>query len=52
MQETMELVRTKGMFSFYEDGHGECCRVRKVRWGARGLTSSAGCAGWGGARVG
>ena len=29
-QETMELVRAKGMFSFYEDGHGECCRVRKV----------------------
>lgn len=26
----MELVRTKGMFSFYEDGHQECCRVRKV----------------------
>lgn len=30
-QETMELVRAKGMFSFYEDGHQECCRVRKVR---------------------
>lgn len=30
-QETMELVRTKGMFSFYEDGHQECCRVRKVK---------------------
>ena len=29
-QETMELVRAKGMFSFYEDGHQECCRVRKV----------------------
>ena len=29
-QETMDLVRAKGMFSFYEDGHGECCRVRKV----------------------
>ena len=27
----MELVRAKGLFSFYEDGHGECCRVRKVR---------------------
>jgi adenylyl-sulfate reductase (glutathione) len=24
------LVRTKGMFSFYEDGHGECCSIRKV----------------------
>lgn len=30
-QETMDLVREKGLFSFYEDGHGECCRVRKVR---------------------
>lgn len=30
-QETMDLVRSKGMFSFYEDGHAECCRVRKVR---------------------
>ena len=28
--ETKELVRNKGMFSFYEDGHQECCRVRKV----------------------
>ena len=27
----MDLVREKGMFSFYEDGHGECCRIRKVR---------------------
>lgn len=34
-QETMELVRTKGMFSFYEDGHQECCRVRKVRGAGR-----------------
>ena len=30
-QETMDLVRAKGMYSFYEDGHQECCRVRKVR---------------------
>lgn len=30
-QEVMDLVREKGMFSFYEDGHQECCRVRKVR---------------------
>jgi len=29
--ETTELVRAKGMFSFYEDGHQECCRVRKAR---------------------
>lgn len=25
-----ELVRKKGLFSFYEDGHGECCGIRKV----------------------
>ena len=24
------LVRRKGLFSFYEDGHGECCAIRKV----------------------
>lgn len=30
-QECMDLVRAKGMYSFYEDGHQECCRVRKVR---------------------
>jgi 3'-phosphoadenosine 5'-phosphosulfate sulfotransferase (PAPS reductase)/FAD synthetase len=43
--EVTELVRTKGMFSFYEDGHQECCRVRKVggvgvlRWGGGGSRS-------------
>lgn len=25
-----ELVREKGLFSFYEDGHNECCSVRKI----------------------
>mmetsp|Transcript_30469 Transcript_30469/g.57419 ORF Transcript_30469/g.57419 Transcript_30469/m.57419 type:complete len:382 (+) Transcript_30469:163-1308(+) len=30
-QECMDFVREKGLFSFYEDGHQECCRVRKVR---------------------
>jgi phosphoadenosine phosphosulfate reductase len=25
-----ELVREKGLFSFYRDGHEECCAVRKV----------------------
>jgi phosphoadenosine phosphosulfate reductase len=25
------LVRKKGMFSFREDGHGECCGIRKVQ---------------------
>ncbi|CAH9059308.1 unnamed protein product [Cuscuta europaea] len=29
--EVQSLVRSKGLFSFYEDGHQECCRVRKVR---------------------
>jgi phosphoadenosine phosphosulfate reductase len=24
------LVRSKGLYSFYQDGHGECCGVRKV----------------------
>ena len=24
------LVRNKGLFSFYQDGHGECCGIRKV----------------------
>ena len=26
-----KLVNEKGMFSFYEDGHKECCGVRKVQ---------------------
>lgn len=25
-----DLVRKKGLFSFYDDGHSECCGVRKV----------------------
>jgi phosphoadenosine phosphosulfate reductase len=25
-----QLVREKGLFSFYRDGHEECCRVRKI----------------------
>ena len=29
--EVQALVRNKGLFSFYEDGHQECCSVRKVR---------------------
>lgn len=29
-KEVMDLVRTKGLYSFYEDGHQECCKVRKV----------------------
>lgn len=33
------LVRTKGLFSFYEDGHTECCGVRKVEPLRRTLAS-------------
>ena len=25
------LVRAKGLFSFYRDGHGECCAIRKIQ---------------------
>lgn len=31
------LVRDKGLFSFYQDGHGECCGIRKVEPLARRL---------------
>jgi phosphoadenosine phosphosulfate reductase len=24
------FVREKGLFSFYQDGHGECCEIRKI----------------------
>ena len=26
-----ELVRKKGLFSFYRDGHEECCAIRKIQ---------------------
>jgi phosphoadenosine phosphosulfate reductase len=29
-QAVADLVRRKGLFSFYRDGHGECCAVRKI----------------------
>jgi phosphoadenosine phosphosulfate reductase len=29
--EVQELVRSKGLYSFFADGHQECCGVRKVR---------------------
>ena len=29
--ELQALVRKKGLFSFYRDGHGECCAVRKIQ---------------------
>lgn len=34
-----DLVRKKGLFSFYEDGHGECCGIRKVEPLRRALSS-------------
>jgi phosphoadenosine phosphosulfate reductase len=37
------LVRRKGLFSFYEDGHGECCGVRKLEPLKRALS---GFDGW------
>ncbi|MCC7010806.1 MAG: phosphoadenylyl-sulfate reductase [Acidobacteria bacterium] len=35
------LVRAKGLFSFYEDGHKECCGIRKVEPLARALAPLA-----------
>ena len=32
------LVREKGLFSFYKDGHGECCGIRKIEPLKRKLT--------------
>lgn len=29
-QELTNLVNTKGTFSFFEDGHSQCCSIRKV----------------------
>jgi phosphoadenosine phosphosulfate reductase len=29
--ELQSFVTAKGLFSFYEDGHTECCQIRKVR---------------------
>ncbi|HZJ95720.1 MAG TPA: phosphoadenylyl-sulfate reductase [Thiopseudomonas sp.] len=29
-QQVENLVREKGLFSFYKDGHSECCGVRKI----------------------
>ncbi len=37
------LVRKKGLFSFYDDGHGECCGIRKVEPLGRAL---AGLRAW------
>ena len=29
-QSVEDLVQKKGLFSFYEEGHGECCSIRKI----------------------
>jgi phosphoadenosine phosphosulfate reductase len=29
--DVQELVRRKGLFSFYRDGHQECCAIRKIK---------------------
>ena len=35
--EIARLVREKGLFSFYRDGHGQCCAIRKIEPLARKL---------------
>jgi phosphoadenosine phosphosulfate reductase len=32
-----DLVKKKGLFSFFDDGHGECCQIRKVEPLSRAL---------------
>src|SRR3989442_6254827 len=34
-----KLVQEKGLFSFYSDGHQECCNIRKVEPLRRALSS-------------
>lgn len=29
-QALQQFVKDKGLYSFYEDGHGECCGIRKI----------------------
>ncbi len=38
------LVRNKGLFSFYDDGHAECCGIRKVEPLRRMLAQRSGWA--------
>jgi phosphoadenosine phosphosulfate reductase len=40
-QAVEQLVRDKGLFSFYRDGHQECCAIRKVEPLRRALTGLA-----------
>jgi phosphoadenosine phosphosulfate reductase len=37
-ESVQKLVREKGLFSFYKDGHKECCGIRKVEPLVRALT--------------
>lgn len=30
-EQVAALVRAKGLYSFYRDGHGECCAIRKIQ---------------------
>ncbi len=30
-QDVQDLVTRKGLFSFYRDGHQECCAIRKIK---------------------
>lgn len=39
-QAVEQLVREKGLFSFYRDGHRECCQIRKVEPLQRALTGA------------
>ena len=45
-----QLVRAKGLFSFYEDGHQECCGIRKVAPLKRHLATMDACAWFTGQR--
>lgn len=38
-ESVQKLVREKGLFSFYQDGHKECCSIRKVEPLRRALGS-------------
>lgn len=38
-EQVQNLVNQKGLFSFYEDGHSECCGIRKVQPLKRKLTT-------------
>lgn len=41
-QSVEQLVRSKGLFSFYQDGHEQCCGIRKVEPLGRKLATLTG----------